>query len=276
MTKITVKDILANHFNFKIPKLDLELLLAKLLNCSRTRLYSHPESTILKKQLKSLKQLTKKRSKGVPLAYLTNSKEFYGYNFYVDERVLIPRPETEAIIDTTKDLAQEIPSDLEILDIGCGSGAIGIALSKELPKAKVTCIDICRNALEVTKINAEKHNSDITTIQSNLIQDVTETNFDIITANLPYIGEQHHRHISKETEKNEPSSALFAGKDGLDLYRELFKQLKSSSINFKFLIGEFGFGQEQDIRNLLKKHFNNYEIKNDLSGIPRIFIITNS
>jgi release factor glutamine methyltransferase len=269
----TVKDILNQYERFKIPRLDLEILIAKILDCSRTRLYSHPESKLTQKSISELNKLAKQRTKGKPIAYLTNTKEFYGLNFYIDERVLIPRPETELIIDQIKNHPLD---ELSILDIGTGSGAIGLTLSTKYKRSRTILVDICTDVLEVAKINTENFNlSDRVTLQESNLLDKLEPNqkFDIIATNLPYIGEETHNYASQETKKYEPSKALYAGKDGLDLYRRLFQEIKTKHIEFGVFIGEFGFGQNEIIQEELSKYFENYEIKEDLAGIPRIFIV---
>jgi len=265
----SIQDILNNYANFNINRLDLELLLAFILDCDRTFFYSHPEQQIADTKFRNLKALMQKRKKGIPLAYLTNKKAFYNLEFYVDERVLIPRPETEQIVSTALELH---PTSL--LDIGTGSGAIALSLKHNSPQTAVTALDISTEALEVAKQNSENLKLVIKLLESDLLQVIPQqSHFDIITANLPYIGVSKNACVSQETHNNEPHTALFSGHDGLDLYRRLLEELKAKEISFKYLIGEFGFGQEKDIIEMLKDY--DFEIKNDLAGIPRIFIISN-
>lgn len=259
---ITIKELISTQT--QISRLDLELILAHLLNCTRTKFYSHPETILPKSKQKKLEDLIKKRQKGIPVEYLTNQKEFYGTKFYVDERVLIPRPETELIIDEVLLLE---PDAKTIHDIGTGSGAIGLTLAQNLPNAKVTLTDISEDALMVAAKN--KNDLKIPNVEikkSDLLENIQE-DLEVIVTNLPY--------ISKDDPYNpyEPDSALFAGKDGLDLYRKLFAQLSQRS--FSLFIGEFGFNQSTKILEELKSHFTNHdiEIKEDLAGIPRIFIV---
>lgn len=269
----TIKDILDRYEQFKIPRLDLEILLAKTLECSRTRLYSHPESKVLKKCIAELEKLAKQRTKGKPIAYLINRKEFYGLNFYVDERVLIPRPETEMLID---EVNYDPLAEISVLDIGSGSGTIGLTLTNKYKKSRTTLVDICTQALEVANINAERFGltDRVTFLNSDLLNKIESgSEFNVITANLPYIGEETCCYVSKETKEYEPQHALFAGKDGLDLYRRLFAQINDKNIEFDIFIGEFGFGQKDLIAAELAKHFEDFEIKEDLAGIPRIFIV---
>jgi release factor glutamine methyltransferase len=260
-----IKDLIQNHHDFKIPRLDLELLIAHVQDCCRTKLYSHPEETLSGVKLKKLKSLVSKRSKGIPLAYLTNHKEFHGLDFYVDERVLIPRPETEMIVDKALRLKPKT-----LLDIGVGSGTIALTIAVKYPACEVHAVDISQDALDVAEHNSERFDVDIKLIKSDLVTEIpVNTHYDVITANLPYIGELD------QFDPNEPDLALFAGHDGLDLYRQLFDQLKAKNITFGTLLGEFGFGQEQAIIQLLKEHFGqSFEIRKDLAEIPRMFVIT--
>jgi release factor glutamine methyltransferase len=269
----TIKEILEKYDEFQIPRLDLEILLSKTLECCRTKLYSHPESKVFKKCVVELQKMAKQRAKGKPIAYLTNSKEFYGLNFYVDERVLIPRPETEMIID---EINYDPNQEITILDIGTGSGTIGLTLTHKYKKSRTILIDVCKEALEVTAKNAVKFDLTrrTTLMQSDLLANVEpKSEFNVITTNLPYIGEETYSYVSKETKEYEPQKALFSGKDGLDLYRKLFAQIKEKQIKFDIFIGEFGFGQKEIITQELAKYFENFEIKEDLAGIPRIFIV---
>ncbi len=260
----TVHDILQNEDKFGIPRLDLEILLASVLDCCRSKLYAHPEMNV---PAGEFKKLAKKRKTGVPVAYLTNVKEFYGNKFYVDERVLIPRPETEMIID---EIEYDLKARVRFLDIGTGSGAIGLTLANKYPNSDTVMTDVCPCALEVAKINAERMDLDERTrfLETDLLDGV-RGEFDVVTANLPYI--PNDGFVCKHTLKHEPHQALFGGPDGLDVYRRLFEQL--DSVVYKRLIGEFAYGQEKDLAALLAEKFDNYEIKKDLAGIPRIFII---
>lgn len=262
----SVIDILQEK-SFGVSRLDSELLLAHILNCPRSLLFSHPETVITKDTIGKFRAQVEKRKMGMPLAYLTNQKEFYGFNFYVDENVLIPRPETEMIIDEVRSYNY---SSKTILDIGTGSGAIAIILSKFFSSAQITACDISVQALEVAEINVRELGAkNIELIESDLLSNVEGQEFDVITANLPYVA------LGARVEKFEPSIALFGGQDGLDLYRKLFAQMADRKIKFKLFVGEFGYDQGDKIEKELKKYFQNFEIKNDLAGIPRIFIIKN-
>lgn len=224
-----------------------------------------------------LKYLIYKRGKGIPVAYLTKNKEFYGRDFYVDKNVLIPRPETEQIIDIAKSLAY---SPNSILDIGTGSGCIATTLLKETNASKAILIDISSQALSIAKKNSKVHGTYHKSffVKSDLLDKVPKrSTFDLIVTNPPYIPQNDPKLVSPETKKYEPHLALFSGEDGLDCFRKIFKQIKLKDIQYKYIIGEFGFGQRESIELLLQQNFEGcqYQIFDDLQGIPRIFLLTN-
>lgn len=251
--------------------LESEVLLTHILKKSREFLIANPEHELNSQEVSSYNDLMNRHERGEPVAYLTNLKEFYELPFYVDERVLIPRPETEFLVEKVINLCKNDPSIKKIIDIGTGSGNIAVSLAKHLPQNEITATDISEEALEVAKMNAKQMEVDINFIQSNLLNDVKEE-FDVIVANLPYIGKEKNKFVAKETEQYEPHVALFGGVDGLALYEELFKQ----NPKFKYLLGEVGFMHHEALESLFKIYFPNSkcEIVKDLAGLDRYFIIT--
>lgn len=212
---------------------------------------------------------------GEPLSYLINSKEFYGLDFFVDERVLTPRPETEHLVEKIEEIIKRGKID-SLLDIGTGSGCIAVTLAARNVDLKVMATDVSSEALEVAKINAEKHGVLERTnfIVADLMEGV-EGRFDIVVANLPYIGTEKFNFVSREAEEFEPHVALFGGKDGLVLYEKLFQQIIGVDWKPKYLLGEFGFLQGERVRELLDLYFKGYEwqIFEDLSSIERGFVV---
>jgi len=266
----TVQSILDQSSQHNLSSLDFELLLAHTIKEDRTRLYSHPEQKVSNTQFKNFKSLLKKRQKGTPLAYLIHKKPFYNLEFYVDDRVLIPRPETELIVEKILNIK---PSTL--LDVGVGSGTIALTCAYNLNNCQVAAVDICEQALAVAQQNAQSFKLSVDFYCSDLITAIkNSSHFDIIAANLPYIGTETNSCVSTATCKHEPHLALFSGKDGLDHYRRLLSQIQLKKITYHYLIGEFGFGQEKAIMDLLEDY--DYTIENDLAGIPRIFIVHGS
>jgi len=214
---------------------------------------------------------------GEPVAYLIGKKEFYGLDFFVDDSVLIPRPETELLVANVIEFCKGESGGVRILDIGTGSGAIAIALAKSLPQARVTAVDISEDALKVAYANARVHGvyDRVDFVRSDLLSNV-DGSFDVVVANLPYIGLESNNFVSRETLEFEPHIALFGGNDGLDLYRKLFDQINAMEWRPKLLLGEFGFTQADLMRKLLDKFFIQQQclIQKDYASIERIFMVT--
>lgn len=252
-----------------------EVLLSYVLRCSREYVFTYSDLELSATAVGAFLNLVKKCATGYPLAYLIKNKEFYGLDFYVDERVLIPRPETELTV--TVALSFLSPKST-FLDIGTGSSAISVSLLKNIPGLCGTASDISADALHVARINAEKHSvSDrLMFIESDLLSNISGK-YDVICANLPYVGTKINDFVDKNVEKFEPHTALFGGADGLSLYKKLFQQLVCGKVEFRYLIGEFGFGQVDDLQKLLNKYFDQrWEVKTDLQSIPRVFIVYNN
>ncbi|MFH1366418.1 MAG: peptide chain release factor N(5)-glutamine methyltransferase [Patescibacteria group bacterium] len=279
---MTIKTTLQNSLNklkkakIKSAHLDAEVLLSFLLKKTRSFLYIWPDKTITKEQESRYKQLIARRLKGEPVAYLIKNKEFYGLNFYVDKNVLIPRPETECLIEEIIKFSRHANGNkrLAICDIGTGSGCLAVTLKKYIPKAKIYASDISKEALAVAKKNAGKHKVKILFKQGNLLKPFKKTKLDLIVANLPYLKPLRKYLKNYPGLKYEPQIALSAGKQGLDLYREFFSQLKKYQPQAKVFI-EIDPSQVKAIRRIILKnlHKARIEIKKDLSGRDRIAII---
>ncbi|MBI5412783.1 peptide chain release factor N(5)-glutamine methyltransferase [Candidatus Peregrinibacteria bacterium] len=269
----SISEILKENRN--ISRLEARLLLSFVTGLSREKIVAHPEFKIKKSETRRFLSLCKKRALGVPLAYLTHNRWFYGLNFHVDERVLIPRPETELLVDEV--IRSPIKSGMtKICDVGTGSGCIAIALAKNLQNVQIVALDNSFGALSVAKKNAKTHNvsNKIKFIKSDLLARVSDEKFDMIVANLPYIADGDDS-VEEDVRKYEPKSALFSGKTGLELFEKMFAQIVSMPHPPKFLFAEFGFGQRRPLEKLIKKHFVNAKIKwlRDLSGKFRAFVL---
>lgn len=251
--------------------LEKEILLSHILSKSREFLFANPDYDVSNESCVRFYENIRGHERGVPIAYLIKHKEFFGLPFYVDERVLIPRPETEFLVEKIIQLVGSDSSLKKIVDVGTGSGNIAVSLAKNLKDVEIFATDISDKALEVAKINADKFRVVISFIKSDLLEELKEMKFDIIVANLPYIGTETNSFLSRETEKHEPHLALFGGADGLELYEKLFQQVK----DFKFLMGEIGFMHREALEILFKKYFPGAEceILKDLAGLDRYFII---
>lgn len=265
---MTIKNLLIWGVKNLNSPLEAEILLSFLLKKPKEYLYTWPEKKVSGKKITEYKKLIKKRQKGTPVPYLIKKKEFYGFNFYVDENVLIPRPESELLIDIA--LKFILPKKkFIIIDVGTGSGCLAITLAKLFPKIKIYALDISEKALKIAKLNAKKHNiKNIKFIQSDLLKRAPEK-ANLIIANLPYV---KTKKISGEL-KFEPEIALNGGKNGLKIIREFLKQApKYLKKNGKILI-EIAPELKNKILREAKKYFKKVEIKKDLSKKERIVIL---
>lgn len=260
----------------KIPSatLDAEVLLMHVLKKTKEFVLTNPEYKITKKQEKKYKFLIKRRSKFEPIAYLTGEKEFYNLNFLVNKNVLIPRPETELLIEEViKYIGNK---SITIVDVGTGSGAIAITLKKNLPKTKIIATDIFQSALNVAKKNANLNKVEIEFVKTDLIKNIKDK-IDVIVANLPYVPEEEKKikNIFSISLKYEPAKALYGGRYGLDVYERLFKQIRELAQKPMALFCEIGSTYTEKTSSLTKKYFPNskIEIKKDLCGKNRLLII---
>lgn len=253
---------------------EVKLIISNYTTLNPLELYNHLNDEVdiekTNKIIKAFRLLEEKK----PLQYVLGKTSFYGYNFMVNENVLIPRFETEELVETTIDLIKKnFREDIKILDIGCGSGNIGITLKKELPASSVTLIDISEEALEVAKENAHQNNADVTFIKSNMLENV-EDKYDVIISNPPYIS--YGEEIDPLVKENEPHLALFADNNGLYYYEQIIKEIQSHTTNKYLIAFEIGYKQKEEIINLINKYLKNIKIytKKDLQERDRmIFII---
>ncbi|MFA5628814.1 MAG: peptide chain release factor N(5)-glutamine methyltransferase [Dehalococcoidales bacterium] len=247
--------------------LESEILLRHVLGFDRVRLYQNPEQELLPPELNLFWDLINRRISGEPSAYIIDNKEFYGLDFYVQKGVLIPRPETEHLVDKALELSKRYPNPV-IADIGTGSGAIAVSLASKIAQAKIYAIDISLDALMVADINCHKHNVNkkVALLNGNLLEPLPEK-ADIIAANLPYV-----RTEDVPAVRSEPELALDGGEDGLDVIRLLCGQVEEKINDGGHLLLEIGLGQRDAVIGLLKviPCIKNIAIIPDLRGIDRI------
>ncbi|MFA6391749.1 MAG: peptide chain release factor N(5)-glutamine methyltransferase [Patescibacteria group bacterium] len=251
--------------------LDAEVLLSYVLNKPKEYIFSHPEITLTKKQTSILDRLIKKRAQFEPVAYLTHNKEFYGLDFYVDKNVLIPRPETELLVDAVlNDLKNN--SSVIIADIGTGSGCIAVAIAKNMPKVTVIASDISKKALAVAKTNAKRLGveNQIRFVHGDLLN-VIDTPVQIIIANLPYLPmSEQKKEISYE-----PKQALFGKNSGLEFLEKIIEQSPGKLKAGGKMILEIHPPQSMQIESYVHNIFPEANIKiiKDLAGKERILSI---
>ena len=248
------KDLL-NH-NIQTAKIDTEVILADVLKISRVNLITKQNTSLNQEQEDLFAKLIKRRKQQEPVAYILNKKEFWNENYYVDKRVLIPRPETEILIEMLLKKVKDKSKVFQILDLGCGSGCLLISCLKEFNKSLGLGIDISSLALEVAKKNIQTHkiNSRAKLLKLDLFKLDIKKKFDFILSNPPYLTSSEYRNLSKDVKDYEPKQALVGGFDGILYYKKIISFSKSSLKKNGFLALEIGDGQYKEIKKLLTNH----------------------
>ena len=222
-----------------------------------------------KEELAAINEAIEKRLKHIPIGYIFGKTDFYGREFVVTPDVLIPRIDTEILIEKLIEEIKSRQKPVSVLDIGTGSGAIAITLNKETG-SKTTAVDISKNALEIAKKNAKINHADVDFIQSNLFDEISNFKFDIIVSNPPYIESCKIAGLEREVKDNEPILALDGGEDGLVFYRKIVEEApKYLNANGK-LFFEIGYNQGETVSSLMKKDFKNIQVVKDYSGNDRV------
>ncbi|MDQ7032436.1 MAG: peptide chain release factor N(5)-glutamine methyltransferase [Desulfonauticus sp.] len=273
---LTYASTLLKQANIPNPALEASLLLGFVLNQSKEYIYTHPFHTLSPEQKQTLCSLIQKRIQKTPLAYLLGSKEFYGLNFKINPHVLIPRPETELIVEEVK--KHFLPTQNFIFcDLGCGSGCIGLTIAKEFPNSKGVLLDISKQALQLAKNNSLSLNlkNHILFVQSNLKKIAFRKPFDLIVSNPPYIATKEQHALPEDVRLFEPRLALLAGKTGLLFYPFLKKLVKKHLKPGGIFVAEFGSGQTQAIQKMFS-NFANLSIIKDLANKDRLVLIQKS
>ena len=256
------------------PRINAELLLADILKCKRLDLYLKFEQPLKEDEIKIYREFIKRRGKFEPLQYITGSVEFYGFEFKVNKSVLIPRPETEILVETIINSVKKDES-ISILDIGTGSGNISISIAKNLPNSIISAIDSSKEALEIAKENArlnsvgEKINFINESILNGYIYNAEK--FDLVVSNPPYISAEEFQNLRPELKVYEPCTALTDNSDGLSFFRVISERsgsiLKEKGKLF-FEIGKDQYKQVEEI--LLENKFRNIQVKKDYLNIERV------
>lgn len=262
------------------PRLDAELLLAGVLGWSRIDLYARFEAGVPADKLAQFSQLIRRRARREPLKYILGEADFHSLSFFVDHRVMIPRPETETLVDEALRLIADLPGKLPptIADIGTGCGNLAIALAKEVPSAKVFASDISADALEVAKDNARRLgvNEQITFLEGDLCQPILargmQGKIDLVVSNPPYVGEGECHRLQPEIVRYEPRVALIAGDEGFAVIHRLIEQAPMMLKPGGWLLFEIGEGQAQKVLEFLQKKadFIHTTIISDYQGIARV------
>lgn len=261
------------------PRLDAEILLSHLLQADKVRLIADSNKKIGADVERQFTGLLERRINHEPVAYLTGKKEFYGLEFAVNSNVLVPRPETELLVDIAVKISQNIDSDIKILDLGTGSGCIPVAIANELTKTKkkfsIDAVDVNKLSLQVAKQNITKHGygKTITLINSDWFQSLPpEKKYNLIVSNPPYIAE-NDKDVSPET-KYEPALALYSGSSGLDSIFTLINDCRSYLEDGGKFVFEIGSGQAERIKNYVNEIPLVFNIFQDLAGKDRVVMLS--
>jgi release factor glutamine methyltransferase len=252
-------------------QLDAETLLLHVLGKNKAWLLAHQEEEISGDRAARYHTLVERRYAGEPIQYITGQQEFYGLPFRVTPNVLIPRPETEHLVEKVLSLTVCFQL-LRIVDVGTGSGAIAVALAHLLPHAEITALDISAAALDEARANAEGNRvpDRVRFVESDLLAAVATRKFEIVVSNPPYVPATDRESLSVEVREHEPGLALFAGNDGLDVYRRLIPAAFAVLESGGFLVMEIGYAQSQPIAELMTQAgFEEIEFVPDLQGIAR-------
>jgi release factor glutamine methyltransferase len=250
------------------PRRDAEVLLAHLLGCDQAALLTHPERRLSSIESDQFEGLLRRRLASEPVQYITGVQEFFGLQFEVTPDVLIPRPETEHLVEAA---LERISPEARIVDVGTGSGAIAVALAHALPRSMVTAVDLYPAALAVARRNAQRHGviERVSFLQSDLLAKAGSGEFDVVVSNPPYIAEGEV--LEPQVADYEPRSALYAGPTGLEIYERLIPQARRVLKPQGWLLMELGYGQQPAVAALLGGWYALTFVP-DLQGIPRVVL----
>src|SRR5947199_1066789 len=254
--------------NVESPRLNAEHLVAYVLGRTRIELYLEFERELTEAELAPLREMVTRRAQGEPLQHLLGTVEFCGLIFLCDKRAMVPRPETEELVEFLKSEIQNPKS--KILDVGTGSGVIALSLAAEFPEAQIVALDISNDALALAQANAARLSlaARVRFLKSNLLENVEGT-FDLVVANLPYVSTQDRHTLSREV-LHDPEVAVFAGARGDELVRELIAQAPLRLRPGGMLALEIGIGQSEALLSALaEKNYRDICSKNDYSGVTR-------
>ena len=270
--------------NVPSPRMNAELLLMFTLNCDRAYLHAHPERELSADEKTRYDEALATRARGVPAQYITGHQEFWGMDLIVSPAVLIPRPETEHLIEAVLDCVGRTPLDqlqneassagpLRIADIGTGSGCIALALAKQFVQAEIFATDISSAALEIARANASRNQleSGIRFLEADLLSGLEINSFDFVVSNPPYVGESEEDQVQLEVRKFEPRNAVFAGPTGLEVIERLIPQACGALKPGGWLVMEVSGTIVESVKRLLFE-WDDVRINPDLQSIPRIVL----
>ena len=277
--KSGIRQLTANHV--PSPRMNAELLLMFVLACDRAYLYGHPERELTTEEQSRYEQALAQRSTGLPAQYITGHQEFWGMDLIVSPAVLIPRPETEHVIETVLDRVGRTcpergrtgpwPANPKIVDVGTGSGCIAFALAKELPDAEIHATEISLAALDIARANAARHQLEnrIHFHQTDLLEGIERNAFDLVVSNPPYVGGSEEEQVQLEVRKFEPRQAVFAGPTGMEVIDSLIPQAREVLKPGGWFVMEMSGTIADRVRKSLTG-WDGVQITKDLQGIERV------
>lgn len=255
------------------PRLNAELLMMFVLGCDRAYLFAHPERALTAEEQSRYDDVIRERARGCPTQYIIGHQEFWGIDLIVSPAVLIPRPETEHVVETVLTLVrQRDPEEkLRLIDVGTGTGCIALALATELPWIDIHACDISDEALEIARINAARLrlNHQVQLRRSDLLSVYVGEQFDFVVCNPPYVGESEADKVQKQVREFEPKIAVFSGQEGMDIYKRFIPQAHAVLNPGGWLVIEIGFSSEEKVKALLAD-WTDVQTTADLQGIPRV------
>lgn len=261
------------NYSVETPGLEAYMLLSKSeLLKDLSEVYSYPEKEIDEEGVEKFRGLLKRRINGEPTAYIMGKREFYSRSFKVNPSVLIPRPETELLVDETVDIINQAPNAL-VLEIGTGSGCVAITIASLCENARIVASDISKEALLVAKENSTDHrqNERISFVEGDLLNSFKNNAFDMVVSNPPYIKEQELPDLEPEVRDYEPKISLAAGKDGLYYIKKIISESTSVLKDGGSCVLEIGHGQRESVENIFKElGYIDISYRNDLNGIERV------
>lgn len=263
--------------NIEDSSIKVRLLIEYVFKIPKEQIILNEEKELEENKLTQFYNLLEKIENGMPIQYITNKQEFMGLNFYVDENVLIPQPDTEILVEEViKYIRKHRENKLRILDLCTGSGIIAISIAKYLKNVEIYASDISEKALDVAKRNAKSHNVNIKFICSDMFKNIKEKEFDIIVSNPPYIESNVINTLSKEVQK-EPKLALDGGEDGLKFYETIIKNARNYIKQSGSIFLEIGYNQKEKIKEIFNsyKYYSKIKCVKDLAGNDRVIIIDN-
>jgi release factor glutamine methyltransferase len=254
-------------------RLTAELLLADVLSVSREYLYSHDDRVLTDDESQQLEDKLYDRIGGVPLQYIVGRQEFYGRYFHVNPSVLIPRPETEYIVEAVLEAGGKSCTPASIIDVGAGSGCIAITLALEIPGSKVIAADVSYEALVVARDNAARLDADVRFVCMDVLDAISsQAQFDFVVSNPPYVRRDEITYLQREVREHEPHVALFSPEDDLAIYRRIVAAGETMLRAGGYVMMEVGIGMDERVLELFGPKWKRHETKIDLQGIPRTVI----